>query len=89
MACREADVVVVGGARTGANIVLLERYGQLGGMGTGGLVTILPNMSDINGKQQIAGLCKEWVDRLDLRKVNIGALQDNLSKQGVPLPNRA
>ncbi len=77
--CREADVVVVGGgpggigaavsaARTGANTVLLERYGHLGGMGTGGLVTILPNMSDINGKQQIAGLCKEWVDRLDIRQ---------------------
>ena len=77
--CREADVVVVGGgpggvgaavaaARTGANTVLLERYGHLGGMGTGGLVTILPNMSDVNGKQQIAGLCKEWVDRLDVRQ---------------------
>jgi len=25
----------------------------------------------------------------DLRKVNIGALQDSLNKQGVPLPNRA
>jgi hypothetical protein len=35
-------------------------------MGTGGLVTILPNMSDIDGGQQIAGLCKEWVDRLDV-----------------------
>jgi hypothetical protein len=77
--CGETDVVVVGGgpggvgaavaaARTGANTVLLERYGHLGGMGTGGLVTILPNMSDINGKQQIAGLCKEWVDRLDVRQ---------------------
>ena len=55
---READVVVVGGgpggvgaalaaARAGANTVLIERYGYLGGMGTGGLVTILPNMSDV------------------------------------------
>jgi NADPH-dependent 2,4-dienoyl-CoA reductase/sulfur reductase-like enzyme len=94
--CREADVVVVGGgpggvgaavaaARTGANAVLLERYGHLGGMGTGGLVTILPNMSDINGKQQIAGLCKEWVDRLDLRqaadypkKEHLGSLDKKL-----------
>ncbi|MFC1948931.1 FAD-dependent oxidoreductase [Chloroflexota bacterium] len=76
--CREADVVVVGGgpggigaaisaARSGADTVLVERYGHLGGMGTGGLVTIIPNMSDINGKQQIAGICKEWVDRLDAR----------------------
>ena len=48
MVCREVDVVVVGGgpggvgaavaaARTGANTVLLERNGHLGGMITGGL----------------------------------------------------
>jgi hypothetical protein len=76
--CREADVVVVGGgpggigaavaaARNGADTVLIERYGHLGGMGTGGLVTIIPNLTDINGKQQIAGLCQEWIDRLDVR----------------------
>jgi len=76
---READVVVVGGgpggvgaalaaARAGADTVLIERYGHLGGMGTGGLVTIIPNMSDINGKQQIAGICQEWIDRLEERE---------------------
>lgn len=74
--CREADVVVVGGgpggvgaavaaARSGADTVLIERYGHLGGMGTGGLVTIIPNLSDLNGNKQIAGICQEWVDRLD------------------------
>ncbi|MFC1921375.1 FAD-dependent oxidoreductase [Chloroflexota bacterium] len=78
---READVVVVGGgpggvgaalaaARAGADTVLIERYGHLGGMGTGGLVTIIPNMSDINGKQQIAGICQEWIDRLDEREAS-------------------
>jgi hypothetical protein len=77
--CREADVVVVGGgpggigaavaaARSGADTVLVERYGHLGGMGTGGLVTIIPNLSDINGKQQIAGITQEWIDRLDARE---------------------
>ncbi|HJX13946.1 MAG TPA: FAD-dependent oxidoreductase [Dehalococcoidales bacterium] len=77
VAC-EADVVVVGGgpggigaavsaARNGASTVLIERYGVLGGMGTGGLVTIIPNMSDINGKQQIAGICEEWIERLRVR----------------------
>jgi hypothetical protein len=77
--CREADVVVVGGgpggigaalasARSGADTVLIERYGHLGGMGTGGLVTIIPNLSDLSGKQQIAGICQEWIDRLDLRE---------------------
>jgi hypothetical protein len=77
--CREADVVVVGGgpggigaaiaaARNGADTVLVERYGHLGGMTTGGLVTILPNMSDNNGKRIIAGICREWIDRLDARE---------------------
>src|SRR4030042_552970 len=77
--CRTADVVVVGGgpggigaavaaARSGADTVLIERYEHLGGMGTGGLVTIIPNLSDFNGKQQIAGICQEWIDRLDRRE---------------------
>jgi hypothetical protein len=76
--CREADVVVVGGgpggigsalsaARSGADTVLVERYGHLGGMATGGLVTIIPNLSDISGKQQITGICQELIDRLDAR----------------------
>ncbi len=77
--CRTADVAVVGGgpggigaalaaARSGADTVLIERYEHLGGMGTGGLVTIIPNLSDFNGKQQIAGITQEWIDRLNLRE---------------------
>jgi hypothetical protein len=77
--CREADVVVVGGgpggigaavsaARNGADTVLIERYGHLGGMGTGGLVTIIPLLTDIFGKQQIVGITQEWIDRLDARE---------------------
>jgi len=76
--CREADVIVVGGgpggigaalgaARNGADTVLVERYGHLGGMATGGLVTIIPNLSDVNGKRQFGGICREWIDRLDKR----------------------
>lgn len=76
--CREADVVVVGGgpggigsaiaaARSGAKTVLIERYGHLGGMATGGLVNIIPNLSDISGKQYLFGLNQELIDRLDAR----------------------
>ncbi len=76
--CREVDVVVVGGgpggvasaisaARNGAKTVLIERYGHLGGMATGGLINIFPNISDISGKQHIFGLTQEIIDRLDKR----------------------
>ena len=71
----EADVVVVGGgpgghsaavaaARNGAKTVLIERYGHLGGMASGGLVILIPHMSDGGKEPQIAGLCLEWMDRL-------------------------
>lgn len=75
--CQEADVVVVGGgpgghsaavaaARNGARTVLVERYGCFGGMATGGLVILIPHLSDGTEKQQIAGLCQEWLDRLEV-----------------------
>jgi hypothetical protein len=74
--CRECDVLVVGGgpagfaaaiaaARNGARTVLVERYGHLGGMVSGGLVIIIMPMSDGTGEQQIAGICQEIIDRLD------------------------
>jgi hypothetical protein len=76
---READVVVVGGgpgghsaavaaARNGADTVLIERYGILGGQATGGVVTIIPNLSGRDGVQEIVGLTQEWVDRMDKRE---------------------
>ena len=75
---RECDVVVVGGgpggvgsaiaaARNGAKTILIERYGHLGGMATGGLVNIIPNLSDMSGKQHIFGIVQEMLDRLDKR----------------------
>lgn len=75
---REVDVVVVGGgpggigasvaaARNGAKTVLIERYGHLGGMATGGLVNIIPNLADISGEQRIYGITREMLERLDNR----------------------
>jgi hypothetical protein len=72
----EVDVVVVGGgpagiaaavasARNGARTMLLERYGHLGGLASGGLVTVIMPMSDGTNKPQIAGICQEVIDRLD------------------------
>lgn len=56
----EADVVVVGGgtaglpaavaaARCGARVVLVERYGFLGGLAVGGLVITIPKWYEIGG----------------------------------------
>ena len=74
----ESDVVIVGGGpggvgaavaagRNGARTVLIERYGYLGGMGTGGLVTIIPCLTDFSGVMQIAGINQEWIERLEPR----------------------
>jgi hypothetical protein len=94
--CSEADVVVVGGgpgghsaaiaaARTGAKTVLLERYGHLGGMSTGGIVIQIPHMSDGGKEPIIAGLSLEWLERLDViggtlrpRMEDIGSADEKL-----------
>lgn len=76
--CFEADVLVVGGgpagvaaavaaARNGAKTVLVERYGHLGGMATGGLVILIPFLSDGTERQIVGGLLQEMIDRLDAR----------------------
>jgi hypothetical protein len=93
---KEADVVVVGGgpagfaaavaaSRNGADTVLLERYGHLGGMATGGLVMVIMPMSDGTNEQQIGGLCQEVIDRLDRtgsaihpKKEDLGSSDSNL-----------
>lgn len=71
----EADVLVLGGgpsgvaaavaaARTGARVVLLERYNHLGGLSTGGLVIWIDRMSDWRGEHVIQGLAAEFMQRL-------------------------
>lgn len=74
----ETEVLVVGGgsagvaaataaARNGADVMLVERYGYLGGLATGGLIILLLTLDDGRGRQVIAGLCQELVDRLARR----------------------
>jgi FAD dependent oxidoreductase len=70
----ESDVVVIGGgpagvaaavsaARNGASVTLLERYGYLGGLASGGMVLVLDDM--VNGDEiTVKGLCQEYVDRM-------------------------
>jgi ribulose 1,5-bisphosphate synthetase/thiazole synthase len=63
----EAEVLVVGAgpagvtaavaaAREGADTILMERYGHLGGMATGGLVLMI---------NPAAGQGQEWMDRAE------------------------
>jgi hypothetical protein len=74
----EADVLVVGGGAAGiaaavaasrlhAKTLLIERYGSLGGMATGGLIALLLTLDDGLGRQVVAGICQEMVDRLEAR----------------------
>src|SRR6476661_5376696 len=71
------DVLVVGAgsagiaaavsaARRGADVLLVERYGFVGGLATFGLINLLLTLDDGCGNQVIAGLCQEVVDRLDV-----------------------
>lgn len=72
------QVLVVGGgaagvaaavaaARTGADTLLVERSGALGGLATGGLIILLLTLDDGRGRQVIGGLCQEVADRVAAR----------------------
>lgn len=74
----ETDVLVVGGgsagvaaavaaARAGAEVLLVERHGYLGGLATGGLIILLLTLDDGRGRPIVAGLCQEVTERLVAR----------------------
>ncbi len=74
----ETDVLVVGGgaagvaaavaaARAGAETILVERSGALGGLATGGLIILLLTLDDGDGRQVVRGLCQEITDRIAAR----------------------
>jgi flavin-dependent dehydrogenase len=74
----ETEVLVIGGgsagvsaavaaARNGAEVILVERLGYLGGLATGGLIILLLTLDYGRGQQVIGGLCQEVTDRLAQR----------------------
>jgi hypothetical protein len=95
----ECDVLVVGGgpagisaaiaaSRNGAETLLVERYGALGGLATGGLIILLLSLDEGTGEQVIAGQCQELVDRLDARGSIIYPRKDEWGNQDADLVAR-
>jgi hypothetical protein len=51
-------------AQLGADTMLVERYGHLGGMSSGGFVLWIDRMTDWQGRQVISGVANDLLDRL-------------------------
>jgi ribulose 1,5-bisphosphate synthetase/thiazole synthase len=79
---RKTGVLVVGGGpagtaaafsarRLGVDVTLVERYGYLGGLATGGLVLAIFPLYDRKNKPVIQGIGEEFMKRLDKLKFGI------------------
>ena len=92
-----AEAVVVGGgvgrkyaaiasARTGADTLLVERYGALGGNLTIGLLEAIMSFHDRKGNQIIRGIPDEIVQRLKAEGGSIGHVEDDMGYCGTVTP---
>ncbi len=92
-----AEVVVVGGgvagvsaaiaaARTGADTLLVERYGALGGNLTIGLLEASMSFHDRKGKQIIAGIPEEIIQHLKAAGGTVGHVEDDVGYCGTVTP---
>ncbi|MDF2720493.1 MAG: glucose-inhibited division protein [Paenibacillus sp.] len=81
------DVLVVGGgpagigaaiaaARNGADVMLVERYGFVGGNLTIAMVNPMFTFHDVNGVQVIRGVAGELVSRLVRKTASLGHVKD-------------
>ena len=86
----KTDVLVVGGgpagicaaisaSREGAKVILMERYGYMGGMATGGFVLLVDCICDGRGNLVIRGIVEEMLERL--RKVG-GLIEPSEKERG-------
>jgi FAD dependent oxidoreductase len=78
----KTSILVVGGGpagtaaafcakRMGVDVTLVERYGYLGGLATGGLVLGIFPLYDRSNKQVIYGIGEEFMKKLDVMKYGI------------------
>ncbi len=85
---RKTGVLVVGGGpagtaaalsakRLGVDVTLVERYGYLGGLATGGLVLAIFPLYGGNNKPVILGIGEEFMKRLD--KLKFGIVERNIA----------
>src|SRR5690606_25285607 len=85
--CASPDVLVVGAgpagigaaisaARNGAKVLLVERYGFLGGNLTIAMVNPMFTFHDVKGRQVIRGIAGELVERLVELKSSQGHVTD-------------
>jgi len=92
-----AAVVVVGGgvagvsaaiaaARSGADTLLIERYGALGGNLTIGLLEASMSFHDRKGKQLIGGIPDEIMRRLKAAGGSVGHVEDDVGYCGTVTP---
>ena len=87
----KCDILVVGGgpagcaaassaAKLGADVILVERYGHLGGMSTGGQSLWMYRQSDWEGKQIITGYANDVLGRMPAGSIG-GIPKDKIGSQ--------
>ncbi len=92
-----SDVIVAGGgpagvcaaiqaARAGANVLLVEQYGELGGMSTMGAVHPWMTFHDKGGKQVIFGIAQEIVEKLVKMGASPGHVSDTMGETSTVTP---
>jgi len=92
----KTDILVVGGgpagisaalaaARHGANVILIERYGYLGGMATGGYVILFDGMGNDKGELIVRGIAQEIIEKLE--KMDNGVIYPPKNIWGSNNPN--
>jgi glycine/D-amino acid oxidase-like deaminating enzyme len=94
----ETDVLVVGGgpagqaaavaaARAGAEVTLVERYGYLGGLASGGMVLVLDDMC-AEREVSVGGLALEIIDRMKILGACVAPPMDDCFRNDADVRDR-